>query len=110
MCGMPWVVRVMETVAGGSGDAEAAVANKDVINTSVRGQSGDIGHLGSPRPGMVARIRLRSASPGTIGPWSGTTASRVVAGRVSYLFDFIDILAWQAIRSRDSRAVRRIRP
>ena len=51
MCGMPWVVRVMETVAGGSGDAEAAVANKDVINTSVRGQSGDIGHLGSEPAG-----------------------------------------------------------
>ena len=51
MCGIPWVVRVMETVAGGSGDAEAAVASKEDINTSVRGQSGDIGHLGSELAG-----------------------------------------------------------
>ena len=32
------------------------------------------------QPGMVARIRQRSASPGTIGPGSGTTASQVATG------------------------------
>ena len=75
------------------GDAEAAVANKEDINTSVRGQSRDIGHLGSepagngrtdpPALGVSRDHRTRVGDDGLPGGDWG----------ILYLFDFIDILA-----------------